>query len=352
MSRFELCQMALYRIGAQRGVQGCFNRCGIPTVWPNSDARGREVSRGGWMRLLLVGMLGLSFSYGSWAGSSQGFRVFDGTQFSGKPDLTPYGVEPAYVIYESAFWPRSGSRDSLPTKHRVQELARQAIGRGKIAVLDIERWRPGGSHASVAAAVHKYVTVLRWFREAAPSLPVGYYGTVPVWGGRQALLPHNTPGYKTWQATNEQLRPIAESADIIFPGAYTMNGDLARWVRTTEADIGAARGYGKKVYVFLWPRYAGHDPWYGGSALPASVWATELETVWRHADGVVIWGGWDSRAHKGAKWNPDAPWWQVTKRFLCAKHLVAVQAVCPPGGHTDSAPVPPARPRLSGSPSN
>jgi hypothetical protein len=39
-----------------------------------------------------------------------------------------------------------------------------------------------------------------------------------------------------------------------------------------------------------------------------------LNTVYQHADGVVIWGGWGDNGPES--WNEEAPWWQVTKRFM------------------------------------
>lgn len=293
-----------------------------------------------------LALIGSPPCLGRTAGS---FRVFDATQYSGKPDLVPYGIESVHVVYESAFWRKGMSRDRLPAKHRVQELARKAIAKNEIVVLDIERWRLHGDSAVVAENIRKYITVMQWFREAAPSLQVGYFGILPVAGDGRAMLPRSSYGYRRWQDTNARLRPIAAAVELILPEAYTVNDNIAGWVRGTEAGIRAAHNYGRPVYVFLWPQFSGHNPEFRGKYLPAAVWAKELDIVWRHADGVVIWGGWDSRAHKGAKWNPDASWWQVTKRFLCAKRLVSVRAVCPKRGHTDSAPAAPARPRLSGS---
>ena len=48
--------------------------------------------------------------------------------------------------------------------------------------------------------------------------------------------------------------------------------------------------------------------------LPPDYWMLQLETITKHADGVVIWGGWGD--HGPEPWNEEAPWWQVTKRFM------------------------------------
>jgi hypothetical protein len=39
-------------------------------------------------------------------------------------------------------------------------------------------------------------------------------------------------------------------------------------------------------------------------------WRAQLNFCYKHADGIVIWGGWQQ------EWDNDAPWWLETKKFL------------------------------------
>ncbi len=333
------------------GLPRAHDRGGAPPALANS----RTGLAGLPFWLLMATTIALALSSLAWAGPGRSFQVFDGTLYRDKPDLTPYGIETAHVIYGSAFFKRDAPRDNLPEKRRVQELARQSVGKGRIVVLDIERWRPDGadllhrarSAAAVAKAVRHYAAVARWFHEAEPNLSFGFFGTLPIAGDRRILLPSDSRGFRGWESDNEGMRPIANSVDIIYPEAYTGNGDFARWARMTAVLIDAARQYGKKVYVFLWPVYAGHDPYFGGSRMPPAEWRRELDYVWSRADGVVIWGGWDFQAGRPARWNLDAPWWRATEGFLCAKHLVKVDTVCVSGAATDSHPAAPLVPKLS-----
>ena len=50
--------------------------------------------------------------------------------------------------------------------------------------------------------------------------------------------------------------------------------------------------------------------------IDADFWRLQLETVAEHADGVVIWGGWDFDHNRPARWDERVPWWQATRASL------------------------------------
>jgi hypothetical protein len=47
-----------------------------------------------------------------------------------------------------------------------------------------------------------------------------------------------------------------------------------------------------------------------GKYLPVDFWRCQLETLYKHADGVVIWGGYR------CDWQLNFPWWKETIKFL------------------------------------
>jgi hypothetical protein len=252
------------------------------------------------------------------ASVSRSFVVFDGNLFHSKPDLSRHGVKPLKIIYVREFgeeWYNGSGRMQPPDENKVKQLAREVGAKESLVAIDIEHWPLTGDVITVHESVRKYKQVARWFHEAAPALPIGFFGIVPMSAYGWSLKGPESSEYKAWQQINDRLIPLAQEVDVVFPHAYTYYSqpDQAAWVRYAEENIKEARRYGKPVYVFLWFRYetlglnAGKD-------IPPSFWRLQLETVRKHADGVVIWGGWGSKGPEA--WTEDAPWWQVTKQFV------------------------------------
>jgi Hyaluronidase len=241
---------------------------------------------------------------------THGFVVYDGTLYMHKPDLTLLGLSPITVIYSSSMWNSTEDRNNIPDAKVIQTLARQASRSTGIAVIDIENWPNIGFPGKVADSVQKYQATVQLFKQSAPSLRVGYYGVVPIFNYRDAIRGSDSLWYSAWQATNNRVASAAQAADVLFPAVYTFYKDQDGWRKVAIAQIEEARriGHGKPVYVFLWPQFdqAGK----GGDYLPRDYWRMELETARQHADGVVIWGGWQQT------WDNNAPWWLETRSFL------------------------------------
>lgn len=250
------------------------------------------------------------------SGSSQSFQVFDGTLYKDKPDLSTYGLKPITIIYGENFWKHKSQMDQLPHERLAKRLASETASPIKPVIIDIENWPVRGDDATVSDSVEKYAQLMQWFHDAAPDVQHGYYGVLPVGSYWGAIAPKTSPRYQKWQAGNARLQPIAATVDVIFPSLYTYYPDPQAWVRFAIRQIRAAKKYGKPVYPFLWPQYHDSNRQLGGQYLPASYWKLELETVRAHANGVVIWGGWDLKRDRPAKWDDQAPWWQVTKEFM------------------------------------
>lgn len=261
--------------------------------------------------------------YAAWAQAASSsrvrpFPVFDATLYRNKPDLSATGMFPivgAYSGHFGATWHQVP--DQLPPKDRVQQVAREAVGKASLAFLDIEHWPQKGNLATVTASVNKYVQVAQWFREAAPGLALGYYGVPPVQDYWRAINSSSSPDYVSWMGDNDRLRPLADIVDIFFPSLYTFYDDREGWRQQAIAQITEARRYGggKPIYVFLWPQFHDSNPSLGWKYLPTDFWQLELEIARQYADGIVIWGGWGPE-NQPVDWNERAPWWTTTKAFL------------------------------------
>lgn len=249
------------------------------------------------------------------ASSCAGFVVFDGTMYRNKPDLSKYQIQPANIIYSGRFWNDKTRMGEVPSEHTVRRLAREAAERGDMTVIDIEHWLLNRSDAEVQESLLKYTTVAKWFRQEAPGTRIGYFGMFPLPDYDRARGALGYWRYRAWQQDNDRLKPLANVVDVIFPEAYTLQYDPAEWVKYATALITDARRYGKPVYVFLWPQYSEKNKLLAHQYLPTDFWQLQLDTAKRHADGVVIWGGWDGKNQQAAEWDETAPWWQVTKHF-------------------------------------
>src|SRR5262249_10278668 len=122
--------------------------------------------------------------------------------------------------------------------------------------------------------------------------------------------------YQAWQRDNDRLDEVAAHLDGLYPSLYTYYPDRQGWVTFAVAQLAEAKrkAHGKPVYAFLWPQYHDSNATLKGRYLEPDYWELQLNTVAQHADGAVIWGGWGKDGPES--WDEEAPWWQVTKRFM------------------------------------
>lgn len=238
------------------------------------------------------------------AGQGRQFRVFDAMLHKSKPDLSEYGMEPVNLIYEGSLFDSRFPDDPAPSPAAVRNAALRATTEPGITVLDVERW------IYLPDATQRYVDLIRRMKTVSPGIRVGYYSVVPKRDYWRAKEGRNSPKYAEWQHENDQLQPLADKVDFLFPSLYTFYDYQPGWVAYAEENLREARrlANGKPVYAFLWPTYHESNAQLKGKLVPAEFWRLQLETVSRLADGVVIWGG--------GSWDPGAPWWLETQTFL------------------------------------
>jgi hypothetical protein len=244
------------------------------------------------------------------------FVVFDATLYKNKPSLGAYHVRPITVLYESRLFAANQSPAAMPPEAIVRSLAYELRGSPDPVVIDIERWPLKGDGPTVQSTVGKFLSVLSWGKSEASSVPFGVYGTVPVPDYWRAIRNSESAEFRSWQQDNDRLEGISDRVDALFPSIYTFYPDRQGWVTYAIAQIAEARrkAKGKPVYAFLWPQYHESNLLLGLRPLDQDYWELQLNTVAQHADGAVIWGGWGANGPE--PWNEEAPWWQVTKRFM------------------------------------
>ncbi|MBX3302530.1 MAG: hypothetical protein KF693_09975 [Nitrospira sp.] len=283
--------------------------------------------------LAMVGALGRSSPADAEAARAAAvqrpFIVFDATLYKDKPSFEGYPIRPIRVLYESRLFLNDRSPTAVPPEHTVRSAAKELGEPSEPVVVDIERWPVKGEARAVQATIEKFVSVLSWVKSEAPNVSVGIYGTVPIRDYWRAVRGPASKDYQAWQRENDRLDGIAAHVDVLFPSIYTFYPDRKGWVTYAIAQITEARrkAGGKPVYAFLWPQYHESNRLIGLQPIEPDYWELQLNTVYQHADGVVIWGGWGDK--KPAPWDENAPWWRVTKRFM--ERHAPFSAPVPPG---------------------
>jgi hypothetical protein len=280
------------------------------------------------IRFFLRAVLGLSLG---WAGaafaqapascappSNRPFRVFDGLNFTGKPDLSRLGLAPIHIV-DRGIWRDENDRASRPDPALVRQYLERLPNDGAPVVLDIEDFDPAVADTRAAdAAIAQLTRIHSVFDAVGAQRRYGYYSMIPGRDYWRAVKGPGSPEYRAWQRENDRLAPLERRMDIIFPSLYAFYDDPAGWVTYATAQICEARRLSSKpVYVFLWFEFH-PGSMAAGQFIPAAFWRLQLETVRRLADGVVIWGGYDAVGRRLRNWDPEAPWWRETERFMGA----------------------------------
>jgi hypothetical protein len=240
------------------------------------------------------------------------FKVFDALSYKNKPEtLQALGLEHIYVAYSGQLFPDKKDTPEAPPEDFLKAAAAKFPATTAPVVIDIENWPTLiDDKAKRTTDIANLTFVVRALRSARPDLKFGYYAVIPEREYWAAVDPVKHDG-RAWKLNNERLRKeLAGDVDAIFPSLYTFYPDKKGWVRYAEENLKEAKQYHKPVYAFLWPEYHDSNKDLKGTNLDADYWKLELETCRRHADGIVIWGGFQK------EWDENAPWWKATVEFM------------------------------------
>jgi hypothetical protein len=242
--------------------------------------------------------------------------MFEGFLHSDKPNFSNVGIRRLHIVNEGLY-PGVLDPQGRPIVPRVREIMQKLPRDGAPIVLDFEDFDLRGSDRTVAQSVGKLDRILGTFRAAAPTRQFGFYTILPVNDYWRTVKPQLGAEYRSWQRDTDRVsKPLEPKVDALFPSLYTFYEDQAGWTRNATEQICEARRISDKpVYVFLWPEYHDGDQRHRGKRIDRAYWRMQLETAYRLADGVVLWGGYDLAGDKPRRWDPREPWWQETLAF-------------------------------------
>ncbi|MBN1927161.1 MAG: hypothetical protein JW798_15115 [Prolixibacteraceae bacterium] len=240
--------------------------------------------------------------------SENDFKVYSALLYSGKPDVSVYGISPIRLIYASSLW-KAGESKEYPIEKNVRDVVKGLETNNNPVVIDIEHWDLTGSEEIVSANIKKMTDVIEWARDERENEKFGFYGELPQRDYWSALKGEGT-GYENWVKGNFRLKELAEHVDAVFPSLYTFYNDPENWEKYAIANLREAKKYGKPVYAFLWPIYHDSNAELKGTHIDGQFWHKQLDVCKQYADGVVIWGGWK------VEWDSNFAWWQETLKFM------------------------------------
>lgn len=272
---------------------------------------------------LVAGLLG-----GIVAAEEEGkrFEVYHSFGFSGMPtkQLKDLNVEEVRLYGHAHLWDgKNDPKKPEPNLSQVKWRAKQSQRTGdSLVTLDIEMWKTSPSDSALTdETLQRFEQVADQFNQYAPDVRYGFYGEFPkrnYWDPvrfRKGL----DNEYDKWQQMNRLFQPLVDKVDVVMPSLYTFYDDRAGWQIYAEENLAEAKKYGKPIFVYLWPQYASSDL-ENSEFIDYEFWMQQLETVYEHADGVIIW----SPKGVGHTWDQDAPWWQATVEFIRQKKLGSV----------------------------
>ena len=243
------------------------------------------------------------------------FKIYHSLGYKEMPDIAnTFDIGYMKIFGHYHFWGKDQAVGVMPTADRVEKVINEIIDQDyDLVCIDIEAWPLKMNEGyDNKESVANYVSVASELRRKMPKINFGYYGVLPI---REYYAPlrskgQNTPAMKRWSDANKELMPVNDYVNVVMPSLYTFKKNVDDWHVYALKNIEQARQYDKPVIVFLWPEY--HKKRGGDYFIDGDYWKFQLETVYKHADGVVIWGP----KITDKKWNEKWPWRAETKKFL------------------------------------
>ena len=260
------------------------------------------------------------------------FNLYNSIRYNNTPaNLSPYlktiNLSSQSALVSPYVANNPGPTDNLPNFPAVDSLARSLSGQTVPLTFDIEVW-PYWTTASgnLNQTIKWLKQVVDSFKQMNSLTPVGYYGVVPEQAYQwRSIDPVNNPsGYSSWKNINASMASVASLIDIFFPSFYAYDTDTSSWRKMVDSTVSVAKRYGtgKPIYAYIWPQY--HD----GSAynlqyIDTARWRFQLQTLYSRINGCVLWTSNTDQYGNKISWDPNMPWWQVTKSFMVINNLTA-----------------------------
>lgn len=269
-----------------------------------------------WAGLGLCVALGLYFipidaylHFATAAKSPKPFLIAESMAFKGMPNVGHYGINTTMhgLGHPEDYWEGALSPTTFPNEQKTRSITRK-FKNDRLYYVDIEHF-VFEDHLLKDNA-NKLTAIAKWIRSEKPDLRFGFYGLMPIttyWNRDE-----------NWRKRNNSLAGVAQYVDYVLPDLYTYYPDRRGWMAHAEDSIAEARKYKKPVYAFLMPLYhPGGQMGIEGQPIPGDYWRLQLETMYRLADGIVIWAWYPEKDWTSIASDTDPNnWWYQTVEFI------------------------------------
>ena len=228
-----------------------------------------------------------------------------------------YGLKKLNIYYHGHLIIKDSTKMYVANLAKIKEIGEYYKDKtDELVCFDIEKWKfRYNDSLNNYRSLLNFLNVVKTFREQAPETMFGFYGQFPqrkYWD--PVLKARGFPSRcNEWQKLNEYIRPATEYVNVIMPSLYTFYKDRNSWVIYARENMNEAKKYNKPVYPFLWPQYhqnkSKKKP-VDCEFIEYDYWKLQLETVYKYADGVIIW------VPRGHVWDEEKEWWRATKEIL------------------------------------
>ncbi|MBV1929198.1 MAG: hypothetical protein KUG81_06765 [Gammaproteobacteria bacterium] len=246
------------------------------------------------------------------SGYIEEFKVYDALIYKDKPNMSLFGLNRLTLLNHIHLLDpgKMNIKNNIASYFRPREIA-------ELIVVNIEHWPLKDNH-DLNTNIPKYIRAVKFVKDRYSNKRIGIYSMFPernYWASQEKT---SSSIYKKWSAKNNRLQVVSKYSDVIMPSLYTYYTDQQGWVKYAKNQIAESKRIypTKPVIVFLWPQYHGSNWLHGGDYINGDYWRLQLETAYKHADGIIIWGGWDDKAKRHLNWVDDLEWWKETKSFI------------------------------------
>ena len=249
------------------------------------------------------------------------FKLFHLVRYSNTPqNLMPY-LHPTKIANERMLL----NLDNFPDIESIKSFALNCKSNEPVT-LDLETW-PYYPAPKLTNTIDDFLNVITTFKSVNNTSPIGFYGVPPKQAYQwKKIDPVNNPrGYAGWKKISDSLGRTAEKVDIFLPSFYMYNPDTVGWREMVDTTLAAIKRYSisKPVYAYIWPQYHQGKDFYSLQFIDTAIWRYQLEVLYNRVNGCIIWTSNKDHDGKRISWDPNMPWWQVTKSFLVNKSLIA-----------------------------
>ena len=255
------------------------------------------------------------------------FLIYDAMSYIGKPDLSYYGLQPVYLMYEVTLTKKHSDHPSkvILDFNKIEKQAKLAslFPRTMIST-DIEQWyyEPSLTDQEIE---QRFDTLFSYFRQKiSPEITIGNYGAAPT-----ALCVHRYyhPQMSedsiliTWRKSNKKRWPALKYADVAQPSLYIAEPDIDSWIKDLQITVKEIKKHypNKKIIAYIWPQYYDKkdSPHYKQFISP-HIWKQMLEATYSYCDGSIIWSSRTDENEQSIFWNDlrVQQIWEVTKQFI------------------------------------